>query len=187
MADSTIVSPNVIGNFYTFTGLQATLQAWSDNPATNFGWAMISNGTDGWDMGSSEWATVAERPELRVTWHLPSGFANDDAAPYATEVLADNPINYFRLGEASAPLVDIGSSPATDIQLLGGVQLGQPGAIAGDSDTAAVFDGVDDAIVIGETAGYATGPANGTIQFWFRTDSLTSTQGLFSRDATGTG
>ncbi|HEY5763402.1 MAG TPA: DUF4347 domain-containing protein, partial [Rhodocyclaceae bacterium] len=171
---------------FTGANLVATLQAWSDGATSNYGWAVLNSGTDGITFRSSETGTLTYRPELIVTWHLASGFANDDAASYSDEVLADSPINYFRLGEASAPLVDIGSSPATDIQLLGGVLLGQPGAIAGDSDTAVVFDGVDDAIVIGETSGYATGPANGTIQFWFRTDSLTSTQGLFSRDATGT-
>jgi hypothetical protein len=60
---------------------------------------------------------------------------------YASEVLADHPIAYFRLGEPKgAPWVsslvqNVSGTVAT------GVSLGVPGALAGDRDTAASFDG----------------------------------------------
>jgi hypothetical protein len=67
--DGTYPSPG-LDEFFTFTGLEATLQAWSDNPSSNYGWGFITDGNNGWDMASSEWGTVSQRPELSVTWHV---------------------------------------------------------------------------------------------------------------------
>ena len=45
----------------------ASLRAWQANPGTNFGWALLPNGTDGIQFSASEDATVANRPLLTVT------------------------------------------------------------------------------------------------------------------------
>ncbi|NQU23768.1 MAG: lamin tail domain-containing protein, partial [Candidatus Nealsonbacteria bacterium] len=45
----------------------ASILAWQGAPATNYGWAMLPDGTDGVDFDSSENSTPADRPELRIT------------------------------------------------------------------------------------------------------------------------
>jgi PKD repeat protein len=59
---------------------------------------------------------------------------------YSTEVLADNPSGYWRLGEASGSSAAdrTGAAPGT---INGGVTLGIPGALTGDPDTAMSFNG----------------------------------------------
>ena len=70
---------------------------------------------------------------------------------------SDSPRGYWRLGEA-------GGSTAADFSggnpgaYQGGVALGAPGAIAGDTNTAAHFDGVDDKVSMGD-------PASGALDF----------------------
>ncbi len=64
------------------------------------------------------------------------------AAPsrYATRVLADAPIGYWRFGEApGAPRARDESPNRNDGTYSGGITLGQPGFH--DGDTAALFDG----------------------------------------------
>jgi hypothetical protein len=61
VADPASTGPEVI------TGLAAALQAWSDGDP-NYGWVLISNSTDGWDVDSSEAGTSANRPLLTVDW-----------------------------------------------------------------------------------------------------------------------
>jgi len=46
----------------------ATIQAWADGTATNYGWALVPTGDDGMDISSSEAATVSLRPKLSITW-----------------------------------------------------------------------------------------------------------------------
>jgi len=67
------------------------------------------------------------------------------AAPgsYRDEVLADNPVSYWRLGEApgaSAAPDELGANAGS---YLGGVTLGQAGAIANDPNTAPSLNGTD--------------------------------------------
>lgn len=65
-AESTFVSPDM--NALVTFDVTATLQAWLDDPASNFGWLILSNGTDGWRWDSSEGAVAALRPLLEVTY-----------------------------------------------------------------------------------------------------------------------
>lgn len=59
---------------------------------------------------------------------------------YAQQVLADAPVGYWRLGEASGTVAADASGNAHPGTITGGVTLGQPGAIA-DGDTAMGFNG----------------------------------------------
>jgi hypothetical protein len=61
VTDPASTGPEVI------TGLAAALQAWSDGDP-NYGWALISNSADGWDVDSSEAVTSSARPLLTVDW-----------------------------------------------------------------------------------------------------------------------
>ncbi len=65
-ADATLPNPETTGS-KTFSGLETTLQAWSDG-ATNYGWAILSDDGDGWIFDSSENGTQSQRPILRVAY-----------------------------------------------------------------------------------------------------------------------
>jgi hypothetical protein len=61
-------------------------------------------------------------------------------ADYKSTILADSPIAYYRLGESTATVASDSASGLGGLYY-GGVTLGVPGAIVGDPDTAATFDG----------------------------------------------
>jgi hypothetical protein len=70
--------------------------------------------------------------------------------------------SYWRLGESSGTTA-VDEKGANQGTYQGGVALGQPGAIQGDPDTAAGFDGVDDEVT-------TPGPAltsQGSLEGWF--------------------
>jgi hypothetical protein len=49
----------------------ASLQAWVNDPASNFGWALLPLGNNGWDIRSSE---STQPPQLRVYYTVvPTG------------------------------------------------------------------------------------------------------------------
>jgi PKD repeat protein len=100
-------------------------------------------------------ATTAERT---MTVAAPSGSA------YRTAVLTTpGVLGYWRLGEATgtAAADELGANAGTYSAL--GVTLAQPGALTGDADTSAGFDGV-----AGEmTATTASLSAQGTLEGWF--------------------
>ncbi len=74
-----------------------------------------------------------------------------ETTTYRDEVLADGPVTYWRLGElAGATATD--QTGANSGTYTGGVTLGVPGALPGDSDRAASFDGVNDYVVAASTA-----------------------------------
>ncbi len=74
-------------NFYEWTSpaLTADVQAWLDNPGTNFGWTLIGDESASMTakrFGSREWFFPTERPALIVTFNAPppSCFADCDAS-----------------------------------------------------------------------------------------------------------
>ncbi len=69
--ESIVPNPDITGTV-TISGLETTLQAWSDG-ASNFGWVVINNSTDGWDVSSSETSTPNLRPRLFVTYRTTGG------------------------------------------------------------------------------------------------------------------
>lgn len=92
------------------------------------------------------------------------------ASGYARQVVSDGATSYWRLGEASGTAIadTAGGLPAT---ARGNVTLGAAGAIAGDANTAATFDGQT-------TTGIATNAtANPTdtfsVESWFKSTSTT--------------
>jgi hypothetical protein len=85
-------------------------------------------------------------------------------------VLADSPRAYWRLGETSgsSALDQLGVAPGTYVS---GVALGVPGAPAGDANTAARFDGVDDRVNMADPASGALdfGTSDFTVEAWVKT------------------
>ena len=86
---------------------------------------------------------------------------------YSGEVVADNPVGYWRLGESTGPTAS-DSVGANDGGYGGGVTLGVPGAIVGGSDTAVSFDGSSGRVVVPFTA--ALNPPAYTAELWAKVD-----------------
>lgn len=76
---------------------------------------------------------------LSITFAIPSGHV--EAAMFAAEVLADNPIGYWRLNETSGTTAFDSSGNERDGTYVDGVTLGATGGLPGD-DAAASFDGL---------------------------------------------
>jgi hypothetical protein len=94
---------------------------------------------------------------------------------YATEVLADGPIGYWRLGEAPGSTSAADSSPSViknDGKYSGGITLGLPGFHGGD--TAALFDGKTGRIVVPNSD--SLNPAHITMEAKIRWDGPTPIQ-----------
>ena len=90
---STTIDGTISGNVGTASiNVTAALSAWVADPATNFGWALLSTGTNGIDIDSSEAASIISRPSLVVRFTAPSGsIAN--VAPVASNDNASTGIN----------------------------------------------------------------------------------------------
>ena len=110
--------------------------------------------------------------------------ANDDPGDFVADLLALNPLSYWRLGETSGSAADIGSS--TNNGTYNGGTLGQTGAINGDSDTTVRFDATNsDYVAIAHSNDYLLD--DGTVQLWFNVDTAANgdLQHLFSKDSSG--
>ncbi|MDJ0851268.1 MAG: DUF2341 domain-containing protein, partial [Myxococcota bacterium] len=107
--------------------------------------------------------------------------ATDDPGAHGALVSSLSPLSHWRLGESAGPAAaDLGS--AANDGTYQGVTLGQPGALNGDADTAARFDGAE-YVEFAHSADYMID--EGALQFWFNADSTGSNQSLFSKDALG--
>jgi PKD repeat protein len=85
---------------------------------------------------------------------------------YAQQVLADKPGNYWRLGEAGgATGVDLAGKD--DLIVWPGVRFGAAGALNGEANTAAVFNGTADGVAGSPTL--AARPSTFTAEAWVRT------------------
>ena len=84
---STLPSPETTGT-KVFAGLAADLQSWSDGGA-NYGWAIISDNTNGWDFYTSEYGTSGSRPLLTVNYTAP--LSGDISLLLSTDANVGNP------------------------------------------------------------------------------------------------
>jgi len=99
--------------------------------------------------------------------------ASSEAAAfaYSAEVLKDEPIGYFRLGEAPGATTASNQVPKGAVGTYhDGVTLGVPGAIFGDSDTAARFD--VGSVVISDPAFDFAAHASFTLEAWLKPSAL---------------
>ena len=113
-------------------------------------------------------AGVAEGGLPDVT--RPDASVDDGATPerYPAAVLADGPIAYWRMGITSGSTIPNEVDPSNPLTLQKNVQLGRPGALQGDSNTAIAFDGLNEGYAV------ATDPrpfdfpnaAKFTIEWW---------------------
>jgi len=109
--------------------------------------------------------------------------AVDDPSDYGAIVRAMNPVGYWRLGESIGPSAgDLGAA-ANDGTYVA-VGLGQTGAITGDPNPAARFDGSSSYVVIPHDDAYLLD--DGSLQLWFNFVANPSAgEALWTKDAVG--
>jgi acid phosphatase type 7 len=93
-------------------------------------------------------------------------------AGYRAEVMADGPRGYWRLGEASGTTA-VSETASNAGTYTGGVTLAQPGSIAGDPNSAARLDGLDDHVRVPSAT--SLGPTAAlSLETWVRPATLPS-------------
>jgi PKD repeat protein len=109
-----------------------------------------------------------------------AGTALDD---YAGAVVADGPVDYWRLGESSGnTLRDVVGN--YDLTRSSGVTLGRPGALTGRTGTAAAFNGTATGIAATQTK--VSAPRQFSMEAWFSTTSTSGGKLIgFGDSATG--
>ncbi len=87
-------------------------------------------------------------------------------AAYRDLVLSDGPVAYYRLGEVSGTTAqdETGAHPGS---YAGGILLGAPGAIPGDTNTAVLFDGLDARAAVADVFDFADGLPF-TLEAWIK-------------------
>ena len=86
----------------------------------------------------------------------------------AATVLADAPVGFWRLGESSGEVAGDVSGGGHPGSYGGGVTLGAPGALDGDGDTAAVFDGATATVALSGVGVDTRAGAEVSVEFWMR-------------------
>jgi len=111
------------------------------------------------------------------------GAASGATSAYRDQVLADHPSAYWRLGETSGTVAadETGAAPGT---LVNGVLLGQTGALLGDPDTAASFDGVDDYVTVPDRPALAV-TAGVTVEAWVKRSRSAAYQVVVGKPGNG--
>ena len=112
----------------------------------------------------------------------PATFTLDSPA-YRREVLADNPRAFYRLGEASGTVLtdETGTNPGTYVN---GVALGQSGALATTTNTAALFDGVNDYATVPDSNSLDL-PTAATLEAWVKRSTSGVWQVVASKPGNG--
>lgn len=113
---------------------------------------------------SDPFGNTAKSPWTTVT------VSETSVSPYATTVLDDAPVNYWRLGEPSGTAVADWAG-GDDAVAQAGVTRGITGAVPGDTDLASSFNGMTTGSVSSQTAVPASNSLS--IEAWFRTTSRT--------------
>lgn len=149
-----------------------------DGGGANGNWSLYVVDESNQDVGDIEGWCLAIETEL---------FAQGSctAQPtYSEEVLAGSPAGYWRMGEASGTTMVDSSGNGNNGTYLNGPLLGQAGALVGDPDTAASFDGVNDTARVPDANSLDVGDSF-TLEGWVKRSSVTKSQTLFNKGANG--
>ena len=101
---------------------------------------------------------------------------------YSDLVSSHTPVGYWRLSDGSSTAVDE-SGNAHDGAYTGDASSGVAGALTGDTDTAATFDGSNDYVEIPPSTDFQL--SQGSVTMWFNAATIGSQMGLLSRDSSG--
>ncbi|OFI38958.1 hypothetical protein BIU82_16780 [Arthrobacter sp. SW1] len=101
---------------------------------------------------------------------ITAGGTAPPSSAYAASVQADDPVNYWRLGEPSG-VTGVDSAGKDDLELMPGVTFGASGAVNGEANTAASFNGTTSSVAFNPTL--AKRPNVFSVEAWFRTNTIT--------------
>jgi hypothetical protein len=99
---------------------------------------------------------------------------------YSSEVLADSPLAYYRLGEASGTTMTDSSGNGRDGTYPDAPTLGVSGLLTGDADTAANFNGTSDYGNIADAAWLEVTTI--TVEAWIKPDQVSALVDVVSHD-----
>ncbi len=173
------IAPNPAQTNQTIT-FDASSSTDLDGAIARYEWDLDGNGSYETDRGSNPVGTttyastgvytvrlrVTDEQGVRSTTNRALSIDNSGSGSYPSRVLGTTGlVSYWRLGDApgTGTLIDsFGSSNATTG---GAPTLGVTGALAGDGDTAASFDGLDDAASANLSL---SGTSKVTVEFWMK-------------------
>ncbi len=131
-------------------------------------------------------SAVTDAGPMDVTFPAISTTGFSHSAEYRKQVLADEPLAYWRLGESSGTSAADASGNGHTGTYTGGPALGAAGAIAGDSDTAVGFDGVNDTVSVPHNAALNLNESF-AIEFWAKQTSFTNSfPGIINKGTSST-
>ena len=135
----------------------------------------------GWSDGGAQTHTITANAPATYT----ATYTAQSGTGYSAAVLADSPAAYWRLGEASGTTAADSSGANRTGSYLNTPTLGLPGALTGDANTAAGFNGTNEYVSVPYAA--ALNPASFTVEAWAY---VTGGQGTYrslvtSRDIVG--
>lgn len=112
------------------------------------------------------------------------GLAGAAEATYVDAINVYNPTGYWRMGELSGSTAFDLSGNNVDGTYVGGVTLGQAGAIVGDDDTAVMFDAVTGYVHVDSSDGIEIA-GDVTVSLWINVEELSGDQTIITYSASG--
>jgi PKD repeat protein len=136
----------------------------------------------GWSDGGAATHTI-NAPAANTTYTASYTGGACTGTSYESAVKAQTPTVYWRLGEASGTAAADASGNARPGTYVGGVGLAKPGALTGDANTSAQFDGADDNVIRNPITGVGTTAIS--TDLWLKTNDTTKEAGIVSYAVTG--
>lgn len=113
-----------------------------------------------------------------------TSYTYTSGSDYRAAVLDSGPSSYWQLGDASGAATatdEVSENLGTTDGTYSNVTLGDPGPLAGSTETAATFNGSDSSVSL--PSDLITDGTDVTVELWFKAASSTSSGVLFSDDA----
>ena len=101
---------------------------------------------------------------------------------YASLVLGAGPAGYWRLGESTGTSI-VDAAGSNTGQYVGGFTLAQPGALAGDANTAVRFNGSTGNGTVPDAAALDVADGPFSVEFWLKLATTSGTQGIVDKGA----
>jgi PKD repeat protein len=151
-----------------------------DGGIAKYEWDLNGDGTYEKDSGSNPVTTttyattgvytvrlrVTDEQGVRSTTNRALSIDNSGSGSYPSRVLGTTGlISYWRLGDPGGSTALVDSFGTSNAAVNGSPTLGVAGALAGDGDTAASFDGLDDAATANLSL---SGTSKVTVEFWMK-------------------
>ena len=134
------------------------------------------------DLGAGNYGSTSEFSTSTSVDHAPVA-QDDPTGSYSNSILNLNPLSYWRLGEsAGTTAIDLGTA-GNNGNYINGATLGATGALVGDADTAAEFDGVNQNVDVGN---FNVAGSGITLSAWFNSDDLSLLEQRIISKANGT-